>query len=342
MEVPERLAARLASEPDAGRGWLAALPGTVERLCATWSLTLDDPIEPGGVTSIVFPARRGGPEGSAPDGRVHSDDTSTGSTCERSTSAGQGPAMGFTAVVKIPVPDVEVAPEAAGLALVDGDGAVRLSAYDRESGSMLLEAADPHRSLLDLADAEEATRIAADLLRRWWRSVPTPAEAPIPRLTDVGPDLAAELRRRRPWLAQEIDSVLIDRAVSTLADPDPAADTLLHTDLHQGNVLRAAREPWLIIDPKPLVGERAYDLEPLLRDHRGDVPGQEAIRRRFDTTSAQLGLDRDRARDWVIARSVLLGSGSLQVRDGFGSRQLRVAEALALRQGPSSRQGPSG
>ena len=34
---------------------------------------------------------------------------------------------------------------------------------------------------------------------------------------------------------------------------------LLATDLHAGNVLRAQREPWLVIDPKPFVGDPAYD-----------------------------------------------------------------------------------
>src|SRR5262249_53739574 len=34
---------------------------------------------------------------------------------------------------------------------------------------------------------------------------------------------------------------------------------LLATDLHAGNVLRARREPWLVIDPKPFVGDPAYD-----------------------------------------------------------------------------------
>jgi hypothetical protein len=31
---------------------------------------------------------------------------------------------------------------------------------------------------------------------------------------------------------------------------------LLNQDLHFGNVLAAEREPWLVIDPKPLAGER--------------------------------------------------------------------------------------
>ena len=36
-------------------------------------------------------------------------------------------------------------------------------------------------------------------------------------------------------------------------------DVSLATDLHAGNVLRSEREPWLVIDPKPFVGDPAYD-----------------------------------------------------------------------------------
>ena len=35
---------------------------------------------------------------------------------------------------------------------------------------------------------------------------------------------------------------------------------LLCTDLHSGNVLAAEREPWLVIDPKPYVGDPTYDV----------------------------------------------------------------------------------
>src|SRR5437879_4399931 len=36
-------------------------------------------------------------------------------------------------------------------------------------------------------------------------------------------------------------------------------ELVLATDLHAGNVLRAERQPWLVIDPKPFVGDPAYD-----------------------------------------------------------------------------------
>lgn len=48
------------------------------------------------------------------------------------------------------------------------------------------------------------------------------------------------------------------RLLEELARPS-SDDVLLATDLHAGNVLRAGREPWLVIDPEPFIGDRAYD-----------------------------------------------------------------------------------
>ena len=44
-----------------------------------------------------------------------------------------------------------------------------------------------------------------------------------------------------------------------VVDGDPADMSALCTDLHAGNVLRADRQPWLMIDPKPHVGDPTYD-----------------------------------------------------------------------------------
>ena len=79
------------------------------------------------------------------------------------------------------------------------------------------------------------------------------------------------------------------------------ADVLLATDLHAGNVLRAKREPWLVIDPKPFVGDPAYDATQHLLNCgarlRSDPIG--TICRFAD----RLGVDRDRLRLWMFARA---------------------------------------
>jgi streptomycin 6-kinase len=78
---------------------------------------------------------------------------------------------------------------------------------------------------------------------------------------------------------------------------------VLHQDLHGGNVLKG--RDWLAIDPKPLVGEPAFDLASLLRDRRPTTHGR--IRRRLDLLTAETGTDRERAREWGIAHALAWG-----------------------------------
>ena len=77
---------------------------------------------------------------------------------------------------------------------------------------------------------------------------------------------------------------------------------LLCTDLHAGNVLAAQREPWLVIDPKPYVGDPTYDpLQHLLNcNERLYADPRDLVRRMADL----LGLDRERLLLWLFARCV--------------------------------------
>ena len=54
---------------------------------------------------------------------------------------------------------------------------------------------------------------------------------------------------------------------------------LVNQDLHAQNVLRAQREPWLVIDPKPLGGEREFGIAALVRG-RELGHGRRAVTRR--------------------------------------------------------------
>jgi streptomycin 6-kinase len=75
----------------------------------------------------------------------------------------------------------------------------------------------------------------------------------------------------------------------------------LATDLHAGNVLRARRERWLVIDPKPFVGDPAYDATQHLRncDVRLCSDPDGTIRHFADL----LGMAGDRIRLWMFARA---------------------------------------
>ena len=98
---------------------------------------------------------------------------------------------------------------------------------------------------------------------------------------------------------------LLDAAVELLHDlgESQGEQVLLHQDLHADNVLAAQREPWLVIDPKPLVGEREFAVAPIVRAYElGHSP--ELVVHRLDCLTSDLGLDRERARGWTIAQTL--------------------------------------
>jgi streptomycin 6-kinase len=95
------------------------------------------------------------------------------------------------------------------------------------------------------------------------------------------------------------EGVRLFRALPATAE----RNVLLCTDLHAENVLAAEREPWLVIDPKPYVGDPTYDaLQHLLNcDERLHADPRGLSRRMADL----LWLDDERLLQWLFARCVI-------------------------------------
>jgi streptomycin 6-kinase len=128
-----------------------------------------------------------------------------------------------------------------------------------------------------------------------------------------------ELPREWRELGEPFERSLVERAATEARDLAASQGELVvvHHDFHGGNVLRAEREPWLAIDPKPLVGEREFDVASLLRDRREELVRDSAperrIRRRLDQLSAELDLDRERLRGWGIVHALAWGFSARKV-----------------------------
>jgi streptomycin 6-kinase len=185
---------------------------------------------------------------------------------------------------------------------------VRLLDHDPGSGSTLLERLDADRSLSTVLDDLAALQILSELLARL-SAVPAPAG--LRRLSDVSADLLDRLPRALTLVRDPSQHHLIQACASALEEvlPEPG-ERLLHEDPHYFNILAPhpadPREPWLAIDPNPLVGDPGFALLPALHNRweeavaTGDPP--RAIRRRFDLMTDTLGLDRQRATSGTLAR----------------------------------------
>jgi streptomycin 6-kinase len=207
-------------------------------------------------------------------------------------------ADGSPAVLKLFWPHREAEQEADALERWDGEGAVRLLARDDARSALLLERCEPGTVL---SDAPDPVGVLIDLLPRLWvdaagfRTLADEAEHWL-----SGPDLAAVP-----------DPRLREAAASLLRElgPTQGGQVLVHQDLHGENVLAARRQPWLVIDPKPLAGEREFSAAPIVRS--GELGhSKRAALYRLDRLCAELGLDRERARGWTIAQTVAWMGGS--------------------------------
>jgi streptomycin 6-kinase len=207
--------------------------------------------------------------------------------------------------------------EADALALWDGRGAVRLLARDDGRRAFLCERCRPGTSIWD-TDGDDVGVIAPMLARL---SIELDATEPFRLLADEAGRWAEELPRRNDLSGRALEPGLLEYALDVFRTVDRDARFLANQDLHGGNVLRAVREPWLVIDPKPLVGERELDGVGLLRNAAWH--GQ-SITRWLDMLSA-LGLDRERLRGWGVAHALAWG---WQREGGWSARSVAAAQAI--------------
>ena len=192
---------------------------------------------------------------------------------------------GTPVVLKVVHPHRESEHEADALEAWDGDGAVRLLDRDETGMVLLLERCEPGTPLAQV-DQDLALDVLVAALPRLWKV----AGAPFHTLADEAAWWASYLPGS--WRGEPL---LLDAALAAIRElaPTQGEQVLLHQDLHGENVLAAEREPWLVIDPKPLLGESKRD-----------------VLHRFDRLTSELGLDRERARGWTIAQTVAWTSDS--------------------------------
>jgi streptomycin 6-kinase len=203
-------------------------------------------------------------------------------------------------VLKIGFPHRESEHEAAALKLWDGNGAVRLLASDPERDAMLLERLRPGTGLAAL-DQNAALDVMVELLPRLW----IPAGGPFRPLEDEADWWIDSLPRQWEAAGRPFERELLDAAVRTLSElaPTQGEQVLVHQDLHADNVLEAEREPWLAIDPKPLVGEREFGIAALVRGFELGLTRRDVLHR-LDRLTSELGLDRERARGWALGQAL--------------------------------------
>ncbi|MGH9275812.1 MAG: aminoglycoside phosphotransferase family protein [Acidimicrobiales bacterium] len=272
LRVPTYLQASTDLGGPARAQWLAALPDRVEELTARWELDLGEPFEPGGNCSWVAPGT------------------------DR---------VGHDVVLKVAWQHSESLHEAEGLAALGGHGAVEVHAFehvDSDTTAMLLERCRPGNELRGRPEIEQHV-VVTDLLRSVW-AVDLPSDHPFRPLSVMADEWVALAEARLAADPGRLDNGLAHEGLAMFRELSRTgpSEVLLFTDLHAGNVLAGERRPWLLIDPKPFVGDPHYDVLQHLLNCNGSLQVDPIG---LLTEVAELaGLDARRVRQWLFARCV--------------------------------------
>jgi len=282
LVLPANLVGNVAGADDSRLGgWIRGLSQVVAEVARRWSLDVGEPFQPGGRCSWVAPVRD---------------------------------ATGRDLVLKVGWRHEEAEHEAQGLGFWAGDGMVAIHSavsFDQTS-ALLLERCVPGTALSNVLAEPEQDRIVAGLLRRLWRQ--PPAGHPFRDLQVMCEGWAAGFARRFAAEPGGLDPGLARTGLESWRALPGSADrqAVLCTDLHAGNILAAEREPWLACDPKPYVGDPAYDalqhmlncMERLVADPLGFA----------DRMAGLLDLDALRLTRWLFARCVIDAPGSAELQ----------------------------
>lgn len=249
-----------------GSHWLTALPRKIDVQCGRWGLRIVGPAAHGS-NAIVLPVDRGGEP----------------------------------LVLRLTPPGPDVAELVRALRFWDGRGTVRLVEVDVEAGAMVLERLSVES--LATVPVDESMEVIGRMVRRL--AVPAPAD--VRSTAALVADRAAELSGDRTGLEPSVDQTFLAAATDAaerLSAPANDAESAVNADLHSAQVLRGRREPWLVVDPVLMRGDIAYDLARAIWTRLDEIADAAAIVACFDIAVRASGVDRDRARDAVVFRTV--------------------------------------
>lgn len=285
-----------------GDAWLEGLPRLLDQQLERWNLVPDGPARHG-ECALVLPVRRRG--------------------------AGAGPSA-----LKLTWPHVEARHEHLALRAWDGQGAVQLLAAAPTDLTLLLERLDADTALMS-EDVLTACEVVGGLLAELDR----PALPQLDRVADRAGRWRSQLALHTPLVPRRLQEQATSTLDELLADPPEAR--LVHEDLHDLNVLAPLpddpdRGTWLAIDPKPVAGEPAYGVAPMVWN-RTDAAARAHnlrthVRLRADIVGDAAGLDPERVRLWTFVRLTLnavWAADHAPASDEFRSRMIALAKAFA-------------
>jgi len=314
-----------------GEALIANLPALIDEASQRWGLTNVQLVSNLSYNFVAFACR----------GEV----ISPHDTNILQTTGQENPAPTYRDVVlKIGVPRDELTSEMAALRLFNGDGACQLLDADEKKGFLLLERLHPGVMLSTLED-DEATHIAADVMKNIWCDVPVESGSSLPSVQQQAVGLQSQFIKLSDWFdglkkirpmfnggMGPFNERIVERVERSVKDffAENHMPVLMHGDFHHFNILSSERG-WLVIDPKGVIGPAGYEVGPFMinpwSSFSDGINIRLMVKRRIDILHEHLGWERERILEWSLAHAVISAWWSIEGNTGWDFA-LQFAEML--------------
>lgn len=229
-------------------------------------------------------------------------------------------------VLKIGFDATALYQESLVLEAFNGNGSIVLLNKNLTENALLLERAEPGITLKSLFPHDDKTAVhtVAAIMQKL-HAMSTIPDYNFPTIRDW----VAVLDKAHPALSSKHIASARDLAGELIASQD--TPTLLHGDLHHENIL-LSKLGWVAIDPKGVIGERAYEVGAFIRNPfpylLKQPQAQDIIQTRIHMFSEILSLDKQRLQHWSYVQAVVAACWAME--DGQTNPTLAMAEAEML------------
>jgi streptomycin 6-kinase len=217
-------------------------------------------------------------------------------------------------VLKMMASHNELLDEQKALEYYGGRGYAKLLAFDIDRGAILIEAIVPGTPLSALfpINDDKATDIVIEAMKRLH-------QAPISAKDAANfPSISNWLSLLEHFEDSRIPGDSLKKAQTLAKSLLSTQDNLylLHGDLHHHNILLNKDQDWILIDPKGIVGELAFEVGAFLRNPFTNLleksNAHEIINNRLHLCANGLQIDFERLLDWGYVQSVLTALWAVQ------------------------------
>ncbi|WP_137789369.1 aminoglycoside phosphotransferase family protein [Bacillus sp. E(2018)] len=220
-------------------------------------------------------------------------------------------------VLKVVIDQKEFETELRALQLLSSENTVKVLAFEKERGMMLLERIQPGHTLAEIENDDKATILAANVMKKLM--VPAPVDSNLPTVLDRKNSLKRIYQNYNSYLP--VSKATIEEALFITEGLNTSIEKtyLLHGDLHHYNIL-ANGDSWTAIDPKGLIGDREYEVVQYLLNKLPEQRMEEITEKRIEIFVDVLNLNKERVLLRAYSHAVLATCWTIedgQMQDSF-------------------------